>query len=146
MNVRWTKTISVLLLTALLLSALLLGGCGEKEMFNVSQEEDGSVSVTAVKASAGSVGISYLTVGEGERIVADSSLDENGSIRVELLGTVPGIDDDPTELLTEAAVGAFTITGPGRTEFEAAPGEYTLRVSVLERAGGSVSIGVEAAG
>ena len=135
-----------MILAALLLASVLLGGCGRKEVFSVSQEEDKRVSITAENAAPGSMGISYLSVSEGQKIVVDSSLDEKGSIRVELLGVVLGIDDDPTDALSADSASEFTITGPGRMEFTELPGDYTLRVSVLERASGSVSIGVEAAG
>ena len=60
---------------AVLCCALLTAGC-QSEMFNVTTNEDGSVSITAQKASAKSVGIGYVTVEEGQQLVVIPDLSE----------------------------------------------------------------------
>lgn len=108
-----------------LLAALLLTGCGKKPLFNVTTNEDNSISITAEKAPAGSVGLGYLTVGEDEAVVIDAVFADDGVLRFRMMDGLLGADDFPDEPAYESM-----LTGPGTMtmRFTVDPGEYTVGV------------------
>lgn len=130
------KRIFAMLLSALL-AASLLSGCGEKPLFGVSTEDDNSISVTAVKAPDGSLGLGYLTVGERDEVVVESTI-QGGQLRLRYMRGVLGSEDFPDEPTAES-----TITeGVMRITIE--PGEYTVGVIAEGKPDGEARIYTEA--
>jgi len=131
------KRIFAMLLSALL-AASLLSGCGEKPLFGVSTEDDNSISITAVKAPDGSLGLGYLTVGEQDEVVVESTI-QGGQLRLRYMRGVLGSEDFPDEPTAES-----TITeGVMRITIE--PGEYTVGVIAEGKLNGEARIYTEAA-
>ncbi len=108
-----------------LLAALLLTGCGEKPMFNVTTNDDNAISITGKKAPAGSLGLGYLTVGADEAVVIDFSFTGEGMLRFRMMDGVLGDELFPDEPAYES-----TLLGPatGTMRFTVEPGEYTVGV------------------
>lgn len=108
------KLFPILVLTV----ALMLSACGKKSVFGVSTNEDNSISVTGDRGPKDSVGIGYLTVQDGERIVVDATnLSKDSQINLRFMFGVLGSDDFPEEPAFEAVV-----SGGGTETFDAEPG------------------------
>ena len=71
------KRKSVLMMALTILLILAVSGCS-KPLFNVTENEDNTISMTAEKAAAGSAGVSYITAGENEILVAEMDFGEKG--------------------------------------------------------------------
>ena len=128
-------------LLPILLSILLLSGCGQKPFFGVSTEEDNRISITTDRAPKGSMGIGYLTVSENEQIVIDAAvLNRDGKIRCRFMPGVLGSDDFPDEPLYET-----TVSGGDSSSFTAEPGEYTVGIIAESKVTGSALIFAELA-
>lgn len=128
-------------LLPILLSILLLSGCGQKPFFGVSTEEDNRISITADRAPKDSAGIGYLTVSENEQIVIDAAgLNGDGKIRCRFMHGVLGADDFPDEPLYET-----TVSGGDSSSFTTEPGEYTVGIIADSKITGSALIFAEPA-
>ena len=119
------------------LTILVLTGCS-KPMFNVSGNENNTISVTAKKAPDGSVGISYITVGENEQIAVDAAFEGNGMIRIRMFAGSLG-----TESFQDEPVCESTISGSDSMSFTIEPGEYTVEVSPVGKVTGTAEIRTE---
>ena len=75
---------TVLILVTFMISAVFaLTGC-TRPFFNVTQNEDQTISITAEKAPADSAGISYITAGENEILLAETDFEEKGEIQLRI--------------------------------------------------------------
>ena len=120
----------------LLAMMFLLSACGEKPVFGVSTNEDNSISVTADRGPEGSMGIGYLTVGEGGQVLVDATgMDKNGKISLRFMAGVLGKDDFHEEPAYET-----TVSGGDSAAFTAEPGEYTVSVTVESKVTGTARI------
>jgi len=125
----------------ILLTMLLLAGCGQKPMFGVSTNDDNSISITADRGPKDSMGLGYLTVGENEQIVIDATdMEKEGKIRCRFMLGVLGSDDFPDKPLFEA-----TVSGGDSASYTAEPGKYTVGVIADGKLTGSALIFVEPA-
>ena len=116
-------------------------GCGRKALFGVSTEEDNVITVTADRGVKNSAGLGYLSVGEGEEVVIETSFEKSGrilcSFRAGLLGS-DSFSDEPTAELT--------VGGEDSVRLSIAPGEYTVMVKALDKLTGSARLSMQEAG
>jgi len=122
-----------------LLVVLLLSGCGQKPVFGVSTNENNSISITADRGPKDSVGLGYLTVGEGEQIVIDATgLDAGSEISLRFMLGVLGSEDFPDEPAYET-----TVSGGDSASFSAEPGEYTVGIKATSKVTGNALVFTE---
>lgn len=120
------KRITALLLAALMLCAL--AGCGgggssaSAAKFGVSTQGDNSILVEAENASADSVGVGTLIVGENQKIVIEADFGEDQQLNCRFAlgefapGEIPGF------------VNEVMITGGDSTSFTAELGVYSVEI------------------
>lgn len=127
---------------------LSFAGC-RKAMFNVTTNDDGSVSVTAQKAPVESVGIGYVTVEEGQQLVVIPNLSDKSVLQVEVFPYAepedPSAVKEALGLLTneDGAVVSEVISGTEKYSYDVEPGEYYVRVTVIKKSDGTVTITAE---
>ena len=135
--------------TALFTMAAGIAGCGESGVFSVTQEEDGTVSVTAQKASVRSMGISYLTVENGQQVVIRPSLTDKSVVNVKIIPYTEPEDIDSIQAavdilnVKDGAIIDEDISGTAPYTFDTEPGEYIVRVTVVKKADGSMTVAGE---
>ena len=101
-------------------------------IFNVINNEDGSIAINAQKAGKNASGIGYITIEEGQKLEVRSNLNDNSSIKIEVL---PKNIDATTKVLMEEIFTAIDAR-----EFELPSGDYTIRITVEKNATGSMDI------
>ena len=137
-------------LTAVLLAAMLAGCTGNKESKEpqepqtlIETSEDGrAVYVSFDDTDKGTGGGTGVTVGEGERLVADSAL-EKGKVQVQV---VPGGADMETIPFEEGADPVYDeeyTTETGREEIPVDAGNYMIYVTVSGKAAGKITFTIE---
>ena len=130
------KLISGMLIA--LLAALLLSACGSPAVFNVSSNEDNTVSVTAERGPKGSAGLGYLSVGEGGSVVVETHFKGDGKIEVSLFAGLLGSESFPDEASYE-----IVASGEGRAVAGVEAGEYTVAVKAANTVTGTALLSVE---
>lgn len=137
------KKYLALVAIAALVSAMFLTACSSSEFATVSDENGKSMIITATNAGTDSSSISgSLIVGDNDEIIIESSLEE-GSIQLDFLS---GEDFDDMEDVPSGEVDSLleAVVGPGETQTcEISSGEYMVKVSVLEKATGSVNVTIK---
>ena len=118
-----------IIIVAVIISIVLISNT--KSTIAVKTNEDGSISVTAEKASENSGGVGYITLTEGQKLEVTTNLTD-GSINIE---AVPS-NEDATEENTVKGNFAKTDT----QEYEIPAGEYTVRVTAEKDTTGSMTI------
>lgn len=121
-----------------LLAALLLSACGSPAVFNVSSNEDNTVSVTADRGPKGSAGLGYLSVGEGGSIVVETHFKGEGKIEVSLFAGLLGSESFPDEASYE-----IVASGESRAVAGVDAGEYTVAVKAANTVTGTALLSVE---
>lgn len=131
-------------LTVLLIAAaFLLAACGgKKAVFNVTQNDDNTISITAESSPKDSSGLSYITLGEGEKVIVEPDLDVADTSAIELRFFKGVLGEEDTDFGEEPGQ-VVSISGKERTEIALEPGEYTVGVRVLTEINGSVTIRTE---
>ena len=128
------KRKSVLMMALTILLVLAVSGCS-KPLFNVTENEDNTISITAENAAADSEGISYITAGENEILIAETDFKEEGEIELRIFKATFGEEDFPDE-----PDQTQNISGTGSTEIPLEPGEYTISVKVLSKISGTATL------
>ncbi len=127
-----------ILIIILLVVAILIAICffirtnHTSSIFNVINNEDGSIAINAQKAGKNASGIGYITIEEGQKLEVRSNLNDNSSIKIEVL---PKNIDATTKVLMEEIFTAIDAR-----EFELPSGDYTIRITVEKNATGSMDI------
>lgn len=121
-----------------LLAALLLSACGSPAVFNVSSNEDNTVSVTADRGPKGSAGLGYLSVGENGSIVVETHFKGEGKIEVSLFAGLLGSESFPDEASYE-----IVASGESRAVAGVDAGEYTVAVKAANTVTGTALLSVE---
>ena len=101
-------------------------------IFNVENNEDGTIAVTAQKAGKNASGIGYITLEEGQKLEVRSNLTDNSTVKIEVL---PENIDSTTKALMEE-----TFTAVDARDFELPSGKYTIRITVVKNSTGSINI------
>lgn len=101
-------------------------------VFNVENNEDGSIAVLAQRAAKNASGVGYITIEEGQELEVRSNLTDNSSIKIEVL---PKNIDAITKVLMEEIFTAIDAR-----KFELPSGDYTIRITVEKNATGSMEI------
>ena len=138
----------ILLAAAAALTVILcLCGCGrDVGLFNVTANEDGSVSVTAQKAPAKSEGLSYVTIEPGQQLTIKPGLTDKSVINIKIIPYT-----EPEDISSEqaglsiiskidGAVIDEDISGATPYTFDIEPGDYIVRVTVVRKADGTISV------
>ena len=128
------KRKSVLMMALTILLVLAVSGCS-KPLFNVTENEDNTISMIAEKAAAGSAGVSYITAGENEILIAETDFKEEGEIELRIFKATFGEEDFPDE-----PDQTRIISGTGSTEIPLEPGEYTIAIKVLSKISGTATL------
>ena len=126
------------LLALALLAALVLSGCGKKPVFGVSSNEDNTISVTAERGPRDSVGLGYLSVGEGGAVVIESHFQGDGKIQASLFAGLLGSETFPDEPSYE-----ISTSGESRVSAGVESGEYTVVVKAMNTVTGTALLSVE---
>ena len=124
----------ILLFTCVVMFVLITAGCS-KSVYNVSTNEDNTISVTAEKAAKESAGLGYLTVAENEKIVVEPNFEGKGQVQIRVFAGLLGSEDFPETPTIEETIG-----GTEALEFEAAPGEYTIGIVAVNTVTGNAVI------
>lgn len=82
-----------------------------------------------------------LTVGNGEKVVFESTMD-NGEVEIELIGSSDSDEDPDTDKMDDAdAELEVTVNRSGSEEYEVKPGDYMLNVEIRKnKTNGSITI------
>ena len=135
------KLIIILMLMILMLS---LAGCKKSNLAVMSDEK--SVTIIAENASKDMFGgASAFDVTEGQKLYVDPTL-KNGELSIKISGFDPGVDASVEEL-KDAVSGKdpdmeIRVSGSDPLEYELDPGSYSVYVSVLSKADGTVIMSV----
>ena len=123
--------------------AMLLSGCGVSE-FVVDNTDDGSVLILAVKAEAGSGGLGYVTVGDGEKLRVESALTNKSGIKMEAVSAEDLSDADYVNGVKDAEVILEEVfSGENEYEFDVPAGDYVLRLETTAKTNGALTIYAE---
>ena len=138
------KLLSIMAVMVLTASMLTMVSCGKSEL---SGEiiDDKSMAVTASKADTGDYFVTgSLEIEEGEQLSIEPNL-ESGEMTIEFI-SAEGMDnpDELPELDGEAQYTAF-ISGTNAQKVSMPSGSYMIKVTVTDKATGSVAINVVAA-
>ncbi len=132
------------LFAVMILSALMLAGCGKSE-FGMTENTEKLMTITAEKADKGDFFmVGTLVVADGEQVVITPNLTK-GSVRVELFGApeeqsieeVPEFDGEPDFSLDVKGTDESTAT--------VGTGSYMLKATCIEKATGTVQLEVKPA-
>lgn len=137
------KLLSIMAVMVLTASMLTMVSCGKSEL---SGEiiDDKSMAVTASKADTGDYFVTgSLEIEEGEQLSIEPNL-ESGEMTIEFI-SAEGMDnpDELPELDGEAQYTAF-ISGTNAQKVSMPSGSYMIKVTVTDKATGSVTINVVA--
>ncbi len=123
--------------------ALALTGCteagGTLMVDAVNEKEAKIVMENASEDIESTTGI--LTVGNGEKVVFESTMD-NGEVEIELIGSSDSDEDPDTDKMDDAnAELEVTVNRSGSEEYEVKPGDYMLNVEIRKnKTNGSITI------
>ena len=123
----------------------VLTACG-KINFSVHINEDNTASIEAVRAKEKAFGgAGSITVGENEKIVIESDLSGKSEINVKLipmggLGIDAAAEDLANRFNGGNTVLDVNVSGKAVTEYEIAPGDYTVSAAVVSKATGTIQI------
>ncbi len=123
--------IGIIAAAAVIIAAVLLLN-RRSSIFEIENKEDGSIHVLAQRADSKAGGIGYITIAEGQELYVRSNLTDNSSIKIEVFPGEAGAEADP--LIEEV------FTAVDARYFELPAGDYTVRISVQNRAEGSMTI------
>ena len=133
------RMLAILVITAILMSAVSFTGCGRMEMA-VTENSEKRITVEAKGASRDAFLVTgSLEVEENEKIVISSGL-KKGEIKIEVF-TLEGMDDiNSVPDIGEATVIMTLKIGPGnKASGTVEPGDYMLRATCTETATGTVT-------
>ena len=103
-----------------------------RSIFNVDNNEDGSISVMAQKAGKNASGIGYITLEEGQMLEVRSNLTDSSLIKIEVF---PENINATTKVLMEE-----NFTAIDARKFEFPSGKYTIRMTAIKKSTGSMDI------
>ena len=138
------KLLSIMAVMVLTASMLTMVSCGKSELSG-EVIDDKSMTVTASKADTGDYFVTgSLEIEEGEQLSIEPNL-ESGEMTIEFI-SAEGMDnpDELPELDGEAQYTAF-ISGTNAQKVSMPSGSYMIKVTVTDKATGSVAINVVAA-
>jgi len=121
-------------ISMMILCAIQLAGCSATSTtssFGVVSNGDAGVTITAETAEAKSGGSVDFSVGDNEEVVFDCSALTAGKLQAELKDAGGKV------------VYTVSVSAKESARFTADPGEYTVDVSVLEKADGKATIKTE---
>ena len=131
------------LFVVLMLSALMLTACGKSE-FGVTDNTEKSMTITAAKADKDTFFmVGTLEVSDGEQIQITSNLEE-GSVRVELIGTPEEQSIEELPEMDSPAVAAADVSAADQKTCAVSAGSYMLKATCLKKATGTVRVEVSA--
>lgn len=135
------KLLSIMAVMVLTASMLTMVSCGKSELSG-EVIDDKSMTVTASKADTGDYFVTgSLEIEEGEQLSIEPNL-ESGEMTIEFI-SAEGMDnpDELPELDGEAQYTAF-ISGTNAQKVSMPSGSYMIKVTVTDKATGSVAINV----
>lgn len=138
------KLMSVVAVIVLAASMLTLVSCGKSELSG-EVIDDKSMTITASRADTGDFfATGSLVFEEGEQLSIEPNL-ESGEMTIEFI-SAEGMDnpDELPELDGEAQYTAF-ISGTNAQKVSMPSGSYMIKVTVTDKATGTVAINVVAA-
>ena len=122
----------VVLIIAIIVAIVIVFFNNIKSTFSIKNNDDGSsISVTAENASENSGGIGYITIKEGQKLEANTELEE-GSIKIEVL--------DPNTNSVESPIMEEEFKQNDNSTFELPTGNYSINIKVNEKATGNMTI------
>ena len=135
------KKMKIFIAAAVFMSlVMILSGCGVSE-FVLDNTDEGTVEIIALNSEAGSGGLGYVTVEEGEKLHVKAELTNKSSIIMEVLSAEELSDADYVNGAEEAEVLLEeSFSGKNEYEFEIPEGDYVLRISTTAKSTGTVSI------
>ena len=121
----------VILIAAVIAVAIALSN-QISSFYVMENNEDGSISVIAQKASKEASGMGYIAISEGQKLHVRSNLTDNSTVRIEIL---PRETNATTKVLMEER-----FTGVDAQSFELPEGEYAIRITTEKGAVGTMNI------
>ncbi|MBQ7241621.1 MAG: hypothetical protein IJS35_02410 [Firmicutes bacterium] len=119
---------------------LLLSGCGVSE-FVVDNADDGTVGIIALKAGAGSGGLGYVTVEDGEKLHVDAALTKKSGIKMSVVSAEYLSDADYVNGVKDAEIiMEDTFSGEIENEYDIPAGDYVLRIETISKTSGAMTI------
>ena len=137
------KPVSVFAVIVLVVSMLAMVSCGKAELSGETID-DTSMTITASKSDAGDYFVTgSLVFEEGEQLSIEPNL-ESGEMTIEFISS-EGMDspDELPDMYAESQYTAF-ISGTNSQKVSMPAGTYMVKVTVTEKATGSVAINVVA--
>ena len=135
--------ILISVIAVLMSLTLLLSGCGVSE-FIVDNADDGTVGIMALKAEAGSGGLGYVTVEDGEKLHVDAALTKKSGIKISVVSAEYLSDADYVNGAKDAEViMEDTFSGELENEYEIPAGDYVLRIETTAKSTGAMTIYAE---
>ena len=137
------KPVSVFAVIVLVVSMLAMVSCGKAELSGETID-DKSMTITASKSDAGDYFVTgSLVFEEGEQLSIEPNL-ESGEMTIEFISS-EGMDnpDELPDMDAEAQYTAF-ISGTNAQKVSMPAGTYMVKVTVTEKATGTVAINVVA--
>ena len=137
------KTVSLFAVIVLVVSMLAMASCGKAELSGEAID-DKSMTITASKSDAGDYFVTgSLVFEEGEQLSIEPNL-ESGEMTIEFINS-EGMDNPDVlpDMEGEAQYTAFVSGSDART-VDMPAGTYMVKVTVTEKATGTVAINVVA--
>ncbi len=130
----------------LLLTALMMAGCGAKGTLEILPNDDNTISITASRAGASGGGGADITLSDGQKLVVDSSLSK-GEIQIRFFRESGPADPNASveEILhtNDSPSLDITVNTPGSSAYAVEPGSYTIMVNIPKSATGTITIRTE---
>ena len=126
---------------SVIISALLLAGCGLNYPVFSSRGTESSVTISAYKAEDGDFSeMNYIIVEEGDVVVVQSSL-ENGQLQIDFLeAEVLDPRGDNEEVIAGELAYRVVADQENREELGMDNGYYVLKITAIGRTDGKVTI------
>jgi hypothetical protein len=137
------KTVSLFAVIVLVVSMLAMASCGKAELSGEAID-DKSMTITASKSDAGDYFVTgSLVFEEGEQLSIEPNL-ESGEMTIEFINS-EGMDNPDVlpDMEGEAQYTAF-VSGSDAQTVDMPAGTYMVKVTVTEKATGTVAINVVA--
>ncbi len=128
------KKILIVVLLIIIAAAIIALICFNRtsSIFDVVNDENGNIAVTAQNSDKNASGMAYITLEEGQKLEVRANLTDNSLIKLEVL---PKNIDATTKVLMEE-----TFTSIDACEFELPSGEYSIRITAEKSSTGSMDI------